>query len=174
MKLLLNQKINGEKTLDFSINSTYWDQDSESWLTNPYLTKLTNERKVKLKWKGEWYDFVIKGITEDSKKKVFTYTAKDQYVLELAKTGYNIQFDQELENNIQTPEAFISEILKGTDWEVGECDKFLESTEESLYEFTTNSQISARSVLDETSISIPKGATIFVPYSIIKNKTTRC
>jgi hypothetical protein len=73
----LNQKVNGEKTLTFSLNMTYWDEEEQKNLTNPYLTKLVNERKVKLKWKEKWYDFVIKGVSEDSKSKVFTYTAKD-------------------------------------------------------------------------------------------------
>jgi hypothetical protein len=80
----LNRKTNGEKTLTFSILAKYYDQELLEFITNPYLSLLSNERKVKL-CKNEygekkWYDFVIKGVAEDSSSQVYTYTAKDQHI----------------------------------------------------------------------------------------------
>jgi len=53
---------------------TYIDTITGERKDNPFKTLLVNERKVKVKWKGEWYDFVIKNINEDSSGKSVTYT----------------------------------------------------------------------------------------------------
>ena len=83
----LNENINGEKTLTFSLPSKYRNEEGDL-LDNPLLTYLAAERKVKLR-DGEyliqsstaaeiaaeleeedtdkiWYDFIVKDITEDS------------------------------------------------------------------------------------------------------------
>ena len=65
---------------------------------NPFLNLLVNERKVKVFWKDEWYDFVIKNCQEDSSGKSITYTCSDVFVNELSKNGFNIVLDDELEN----------------------------------------------------------------------------
>jgi hypothetical protein len=55
---------------------------------------LSNEKKIKLFYKkqyeeeGEWYDFIIKTIQENSQNKTFTYTAKQLYINELGKNGF--------------------------------------------------------------------------------------
>ena len=45
-----------------------------------------NERKVKLKYGEEWYDFIIKDINENSENYTYTYTCQDLYITELSKT----------------------------------------------------------------------------------------
>ena len=85
---------------------------------------LTNERKVKLKYgktadgADKWYDFIIKNISEDSSTKAFTYTCKDLFVNELSKTGFEIEFDTELENNLDTLPNLAKKVLAGSDWEL--------------------------------------------------------
>jgi hypothetical protein len=66
---------------------------------------MVNERKIKLRH-GElgesdckWYDFVIKNIQENSENKTFSYTAKDLFINELSKSGFDIELDAKLENN---------------------------------------------------------------------------
>ena len=70
---------------------------------------MTNERKVKLRVgdisNPKWYDFVIKQIQENSETCAFTYTCKDQFINELSKTGFEIELDSELENNMGTVET---------------------------------------------------------------------
>jgi hypothetical protein len=70
-EILFSRKTNGEKELSFSLYANYYDQETESFVTNPYLKLLTNERKIKLcqikNKKKHWYDFIIKEISEDSK-----------------------------------------------------------------------------------------------------------
>jgi hypothetical protein len=56
----LNTKINGEITFTFTVYYRYFDNETGQLEYNPYLAYLTNERKVKLKYDGEWYDLIIK------------------------------------------------------------------------------------------------------------------
>jgi hypothetical protein len=85
---------------------------------------LVNERKVKLKYDGEWYDFVIKRIDENSENNTFSYTAKNLFINELSKTGFSIELDTELENNQGTVVDIAKTILEESDWQVDEaaCD----------------------------------------------------
>jgi hypothetical protein len=50
MEPKLVRKVNGANTLTFSIYSHYYDEESGQLLANPYVTYLTNERKVKLRY----------------------------------------------------------------------------------------------------------------------------
>ena len=56
---VFTKKANGEKTLTFSLKYKYFDPYSgNEGVINPFATLLVNERKVKLNYDGEWYDFV--------------------------------------------------------------------------------------------------------------------
>jgi hypothetical protein len=83
-----------------------------------------NERKVKLRTGAEnsaeakWYDLVIKDIQEDSERKVYTYTAKDLFINELSKSGFNLEFNIELGNNTKTLGEFAEEVLSESDWKL--------------------------------------------------------
>jgi hypothetical protein len=124
----LVRKTDGTSTLTFSIYAKVYNEKG-ALVDNPYIKYLTNERKVKLKYypNGElrWLDFIIKKIDESSKNYKFTYTATDLFINELSKTGYNLEFDTELENNQGTIYELSEKVLAGTDWSVGEDSEII-------------------------------------------------
>lgn len=168
-KLVTN--INGTNKLTFKLYYTYIDNETGKKVQNPFIALLINERKVKCKWNEKWYDFIIKGIQEDSNGKSITYTCEDLYVNELGKTGFNLEFDQELNNNQGTAQELAEKVLEGTDWVVDttNSDHILQTIEEPLYEVTVKSDFSA---LDKDKKSKPfvQGDTIYVFYSVIQQK----
>ena len=56
----LTENTNGTKTLTFSIYYRYIDSYEGVEKVNPFIKLLLVERKIKLHWKNEWYDFIIK------------------------------------------------------------------------------------------------------------------
>ena len=141
VKPKLESKISGENTLTFTVYSHYWDEDAQKLQWNPFMMYLTNERKVKLKYDGDWYDFVIKNISEDSSSKAFTYTCKDLFVNELSKTGFELEFDNELGNNMGNLPTLAERILEGSDWQLkpNSTETVKQYVEEPLYEITLSS-----------------------------------
>lgn len=130
--------INGSNTFTFDLNFRYWDDNLGDFVENPFVSLLYNERKIKVREgtppNAKWYDLIIKDVTENSEKKVFTYTAKDQYINELSKTGYELVFDDELENSVDTVNGLAEKVLAGSDWKVAEDSVILqEQQEEPLY-----------------------------------------
>ena len=138
VKPKLVSKVNGENTLTFTVYSHYWDEDVQKLQWNPFMMYLTNERKVKLKYDGKWYDFIIKNISEDSSSKAFTYTCKDLFVNELSKTGFELEFDNELGNNMGNLPTLAEKILEGSDWQLksDSTETVKQYLEEPLYEIT--------------------------------------
>jgi hypothetical protein len=65
---------------------------------------------------------------------MFSYTCKDRFINELSKNGFELEFDNELENNMGTVDYLAKEILKGSDWELAECENLKQYLEEPLYE----------------------------------------
>ena len=61
-----NKKTTGEYTLSFVLYTQYFDKTEGAFVDNPFIKLLVNERKIKLHYKDQWYDFVIKNIVEDS------------------------------------------------------------------------------------------------------------
>lgn len=96
----------------------HFDEIPEEGYENPFISFMVNERKVKLKWKDKWYDFIIKNCQEDSDKTTVTYTCTDAYINELSKNGYGLTFDNELMNNQGTVTELGARIARGTDWKV--------------------------------------------------------
>ena len=130
--------INGSNTFTFDLNFRYWDDNLGDFVENPFVSLLYNERKIKVREgtppNAKWYDLIIKDVTENSEKKVFTYTAKDQYINELSKTGYELVFDDKLENSVDTVNGLAEKVLAGSDWKVAEDSVILqEQQEEPLY-----------------------------------------
>lgn len=178
----LTRKVTGENTLTFQIYSRYYDDDEEVFKTNPFINLLLNERKVKLFYDNEWFDFIIKEIQEKSEDKVFTYTCKDQHITELSKSGYNIEFDTTLENNQGTIVELGEKILEESDWNIDKDNSELiqQKDREALYTCTLPYPINAVCMADFTykkinykkdqKILIPKGEVIYVFYSTFSNK----
>lgn len=171
----LTSKISGENTLTFTMYHKYIDTETGQLQKNPYQIYMTNERKIKLRVgdisNPKWYDFVIKQIQENSETCAFTYTCKDQFINELSKTGFEIELDNELENNMGTVETLAENILKGSDWRVGKSDKLRQYIEEPLYEITLALPIKAVDMITgEKTLSLSPGYKIYAFYSIINDQ----
>ena len=132
-KFLTN--VNGTHTLTFTLYSRYYDEDQDDFVDNPFLPYMVNERKVKLHYDDEWYDFIIKNIQENSEDDSFTYTLQDSYINELSKNGFDIELDTELENNQGTIKELAEAIVDGTDWKIGHVDLLRQWLTEALYAY---------------------------------------
>ena len=177
---VLTEELNGSKTLTFQINYKYWDDDEEDFKTNPFIGLLVNERKVKLYYDKDedfdedpitkndgWYDFVIKQVEENSDSNTFTYTCKDLFVNELGKTGYEVELDTELRNNMGTITELANSILDGTDWKVDEehSDRLIQRDKEGLYTYIVQEEIQGTPILGGEPVTIAPRQIILVFYS---------
>ena len=110
---------------------------------NPFIPYLSNERKVKLLWKNQWYDLVIKNCQEDSSGRSIIYTCTDAYINELSKTGFDLVFSTEKQNNQGTVIELGERILEGSDWEIDAAasDIIQQENEEPVFEITLNDEI---------------------------------
>ena len=177
--IVLKENINGEKTLTFSIRHRYFDNEKGEIVENPFTQYLNNERKIKLYYKDTWYDFILKECEETSEEYIFSYTAKDLFALELAKVGYNVTFNTDLNNNQGTITELAKKTLEQTDWVVDEDDSDLlkQTVKEPLYECTitqlgaTFDVLNVDKDIEQTDFEI--GETIYVFYSYIANKNTK-
>ena len=179
----LVQNVNGTNTFTFDMYMTYKENfvkdGKDKTFTNPFLALLVNERKVKVLWKEQWYDFIIKQCAEDSASKKITYTCKDLYVNELSKNGYDLEFDSELNNNYGTAQELVEATLKGTEWTLKEdTENILQKKEEPVYELTLGSALNAINQTKSSSAgeiikeNIDAGKTILVFYEQLAGKTT--
>ena len=112
----LTQNINGTNTFTFKMYYSYIDTQTGEKVDNSWIPLLVNEARLKVKWKSKWYDFVIKNRVEDSNGKSVTFSCEDLFVNELSKTGFNLEFDTELENNQGTVFELAKKVLADTDW----------------------------------------------------------
>ena len=181
-KLVSN--VNGSNTLTFNMYSKYYDEEAEEFYDNPFLKLLVNERKVKLRYGAlgsadcKWYDFVIKDVKENSENKTFSYTCKDLFINELSKSGFNIQLDPELENNMGNITTLAEVILDESDWRLGKDNAVISQTkEEPLYAIKLNQIIVAKDMQGkEPDVVIPpqnqkkEDNIIYAFYNIIANK----
>ena len=190
--LVKNQ--NGTNSFTFKMYYEYVDTQTGEKFKNPFLGLLVDERAVKVKWQNQWYDFVIKKCQEDSSKKSITYTCTDTFVEELSRTGFNLEFDDELENNQGRASELGARVVDGTDWKVisedgyilevvdgevveGEAasglnsDLLQETLEEPVYECIVQNSFSAinQTTMSPSSVTIPSGSKILVFYNQIAN-----
>lgn len=130
------ESVNGTHTLTFKMQRIYVDEITGERFTNPFLSLLINERKVKVLWKDKWYDLLIKNVEEDSKGRSLTYTCEDVFITELSKNGYNLEFSTELENNIGTAGDLVDQVLEGSGWtfDSANSSKIIQYEEEATYE----------------------------------------
>lgn len=174
------RKSNGEKQLDFLMYTRYWDNEVGDFVDNPFIKLMCNERIVKLKYEDKWHDFIIKQIVENSDKKSYTYTAKDRFVQELGKTGFEIELDTELENNQGTNTELAAKVLAGTDWEVDEknSDIIEELLVEPLFVGVLGSNIVVKNLRNEKKEEkeeeeeIEAGQTVYLYYKQLVAKET--
>ena len=169
----LVQNINGTNTFTFKMRYVYNDHGEEK--KNPFLSLLVNERKIKVFWKNEWYDLVIKDCQENSSDKSITYTCKDLFINELSKNGFNLEFDTELMNNTGSAQELAAAVLEGTDWQVDEqnSDIVFQESEEPVYECELYNSLSSftakglnRANGQEVDVTINGGQNILIFESV--------
>lgn len=167
----LVRNVNGTNKLTFKLYYTYIDNETGKRIQNPFTSLLVNERKVKCKWEDQWYDFVIKGVQEDSNGKTITYTCEDLYINELSKTGFSLEFDQKLNNNQGTAQELAKKVLEGTDWVVDtdNGDHILQTIEEPLYRATLTQNLDAKDKNGAIK-TILGGSVIYLFYSVVQEK----
>lgn len=137
----LVENINGTNTFTFKMYYTYIDTETGERVQNPFTKLLVNERKIKVYWKNKWYDFIIKAVDENSGDKSITYTCKDLYINELSKTGFNLEFSEELNNNSGTVQELGAKVVEGTEWEIIGDDVIKQKIEEPVFEVAANGDI---------------------------------
>ena len=144
---------------------------------NPFLSLLTNERKVKVFWKDKWYDLIIKNCQEDSEHKTITYTCTDVFINELSKSGLDLVFDNELENNTGNVSQLAAVVLNGTDWQVDSenSDLIRQTKEEAVFELQLEQNLpDVVKEIDNTTLTISSGETILVFYDQIIQAIDAC
>jgi hypothetical protein len=177
MEPKLKSNVNGSSTLTFTLYHRYWDDETEDFVINPFTSILVNEKKIKLRYGAssdpncKWYDLVIKNIVEDSTGKGFEYTAKDLFINELSKSGFDLEFDTELENNTGNITELGATILEGSDWKIADdCSVLLQYKEEPLYKVKLKTNISGTDMLTGEKIDlIQSGEYIYIFYSHLAN-----
>lgn len=169
----LIENINGTKTLTFQLFYFYIDTITGKSTKNSLVPLIHNESRIKLYWKNEWYDFVVKTIVESTDGKSVTYTCQDIFINELSKTGFNIEFATELENNTGTAQELAKEALKDSDWMVtNDSTIFRETVEEPLYKAHVVNTFTATNDVNNTSVSIPQNTDVYVYYSVVVNQNS--
>lgn len=172
------QNVNGSLDLTFTMYAKYYDEDRDSFLDNPFTKTLVNERKVKLKYDNNWYDFIIKSIQESSDNKTYTYIAKSLFINELSKTGYDLIFDSELENNLGTIDYLADQILDGSDWRRRDGDIIRQYKEEPLYlikvavPFTAKRMLNLPNEVGSETINLRAGDYIYGFYQSVNSKSS--
>lgn len=180
--LVLN--VNGTHTLTFKLYLSYIDTTTGEKIDNPFVKLLVNERRVKAYWDNgqedindKWYDLVVKDISEDSDSNTVTYTCEDLFINELGKSGFELNFSDEANNNQGTIYELATAVLDGTDWQLDEknTDHLLQTQEEALYEAkATNTDVLGGSFADgflnitkDKNEKVPKNAVCYLPYSMV-------
>lgn len=173
---VLTRNVNAAATLTFTMYYNYKNWKTGETEENPYFGFITNERKVKLKYDEKWFDFIIKNIQENSDQKSVNVTAKSAEVVELSKTGYNIDFEESLGNNMDTSIELAKQVLEGSDWEVRGTpneekddlsDKLYQTEDETVYKVALKRNVIARKVYLEEKYH-DNGS----PYKSFKTDTT--
>ena len=169
---VFKENTNGEKTLTFSLKYQYFDPLVGAMVTNPFASYLVNERKVKLHYDEKWYDFIIKEHVESSDGLTWTYTARDAFINELSKNGYNIEFSADLNNNQGTAIELAKKTLENTDWKVAEDSTIgPQQVSEPVYKATLiGSELEIIKALDGTLETFEDSVNIYLFYSYVANQ----
>lgn len=135
--LQLKENLNGTHTLTFQLPSKFFDSELGKYIHNEFCDYLFNEKKLKLKYRNQWYEFYIKNITENKQFKsiMYQYTCQDAFIDELSRNGYGITFDTELYNNVEELGVFNEEILKDSIWQYDSSKNVGDFTEYSEEKF---------------------------------------
>ena len=177
----LVRNVNGSKKFSFKMYKHYVDTMTGEKVENPFIGWLISERKVKLEYKGKWYDFIIKDINENSSNYLYTYQLEDALVQELSKNGFGVTLDAALMNNTGDAKELGQYVMAETDWTV-EGEVAVQTIEEALvYIELPEGQRAVRlfdqasgenGVTEGTTVDLG-GETVLAFYSSCKNKPHR-
>lgn len=172
--------VNGTHQLTFKMYYQYYDNQTGELTQNLLTDQIFNESKIKLHYHDEWYDLVIKNVVKNSNDYSYTYTAQDLFIQELSKTGYNLEFSDELENNMKPITELVAQVLEGTDWQVNEnSDVIVQTQKELIFEGTLAAPMQYRKLLrasngavvvEDTSSVIPTNTKVYFFYSDLATK----
>ena len=172
--------VNGTHQLTFKMYYQYYDNQTGELTQNLLTDQIFNESKIKLHYHDEWYDLVIKNVVKNSNDYSYTYTAQDLFIQELSKTGYNLEFSDELENNMKPITELVAQVLEGTDWQVNEnSDVIVQTQKELIFEGTLAAPMQYQKLLrasngavvvDNTSSIIPANTKVYFFYSDLATK----
>ena len=168
--IVFTKNKNGEKTLSFKVKYKYFDADTGQMEDNPFAPYLINERKVKLFYDDEWYDFIIKEVEETSDEYTCSYTAYDAFILELSKNGYGIEFSSELNNNLGTALDLATKTLEDTDWLVIDVDTAPPKVNEPVFEARLLTDVTIKNMDNDEDTVITANTEILIFYSFISNQ----
>lgn len=187
----LKETSNGELSLNFSILYKYRDASGDL-KDNPLFALLPSEQKLKLRLGEEypyenlsdleleddderWKDFIIKNIDKDSTKYTAIITAKEIFVNELGKNGWNVLLNTDLENNYGTLPELAEKVLDGSDWTVStESYSPVEKITEPLMAVELISDVDLTKVIGSGSITAPTGVIIYPFYSDVHYDEVNC
>ena len=171
---IFKKNINGTETLTFDMYYQYEDIESGEIIRNPLIDFVIDERKVKLFYEDQWYDFIVKKDDEKGRDYKYSYTCTGLAANELGKTGFNIELDTDLENNIGTVQELGEEILRGSDWQLSDEDQEIikQTNEEALYSLVLTSSITNVKLLNSDSNfgTINAGQRIYAYYTPYANQ----
>lgn len=170
----LTKDIYGEVQLNFSLDNYYYNMKTGEKEIN-YLAKYVfNEVKIKLRYKFQWYEFIVKNTQETHNEKLTCiYTCQQLASYELAKTGYNISFtlDDKRGSAVQDAGSFMTEILKDTDWSYAPAGEEGDSSGYSGKTFATKLQVDLVETSEEILYYCPyEGIITVYPFSFIRGE----
>lgn len=170
---VLVRDINGTNTLTFDMVTQYVDNRTGEKVRNPFVDYLLNETKIKVQWQDKWYDFIVKDSEEGSVNNTVSYTCTDQYINELSKTGFNIEFDIELSNNVGTAGELIGETLKDTDWRLtNDIPNINQKLETGVYETALRNDLEVVNALTQESSTLSQGVSLLIPFESVPADVT--
>ena len=162
----LVRNVNGTKKFSFKMYKYFIDNETGERVENPFVDWLVSERKVKLQYKGKWYDFIVKNISENSSNYLYTYQLEDALVQELSKNGFGITLDAKLMNNMGTARELATYVLSETDWSVS-SEELVEKVEDNLVYINIPDDTIVYPITDQSNLNA--GVTIGEPITISNN-----
>ena len=102
--------------LTFSLPYKFFDTIKKDFIINPFVSQIKEESIIKLKLENEWFDFVVKEITETRENaiKMYQYRCVDLFIDELSRQGWTLTFNEE--NGMGTIDEIVPKILEDSDW----------------------------------------------------------
>lgn len=165
--------LNGTHVLTFQMPIRFFNSEVGDYVQNELIESLFNEQKIKLKFKNQWYEMVVKSINEKKNFKTVMkdFTCTDGFIDELSRTGYDIYLDPEANNSVNEIHDFMDETLENSIWDYRpewNWGDFTEYKEERFYKIPLSlfgGSISAYKL----TLDIPKNCLTDSDIKEIKN-----